>query len=54
MSPHEEGSPYLAKFKEVPLSKEDSKVGCDNQSLRKRSFFDHKLDKETEMYICVF
>ena len=45
-------SPYLAKFKEVPLSKEGSKVGFDNQSRRKRSL-EHKLDKETEIYIFV-
>ena len=53
MSPREEGmSPYLSKFKEVPLSKEGSKVGFDNQSHRKRSL-EHKLDKETYIYICV-
>ena len=54
MSPREEGmSPYLAKFNGVPLSKQGSKVGFDNQSRRKRSL-EHKLDKETYKYIYIY
>ena len=37
MSPHEEMSPYLAKFNKVSLSEDSSKVGFRNQCLLDRN-----------------